>query len=63
MNNDTDYWRWKEEKGRAYWETTKKIRAAEKAARRHEEEASRLGRKIARRERSEKLKTLLQKKI
>ena len=63
MNNDTDYWRWKEEKGRAYWEATKKIRAAEKAARRHEEEASRLGRKIARRERSEKLKTLLQKKI
>ena len=49
MNNDTDYWRWKEEKSQAYQKATKKIRAAEKAARRHEEEASRLVRKIARR--------------
>lgn len=60
MNYDRDYWRWKEEKSKAYWDSTRKIRETEKAARRHKEEADRLGREIARRQRSEKLKTLLE---
>jgi hypothetical protein len=61
--NNKDYWDYKEEGRKIYWDLTRKMRGSQNAARRHGAEARQLGDEIARRERSGELKTLLDRML